>query len=143
MMLLAISRARCAWSARSPGLIGGRLVGWFLRLFFARSSSSSFVLQYIVLSSEKEVPASLLMMQPRGRSQNGQYVAPMKAIDTKIRAVIPSSRSSTQAALLTCGARGENRTHESLHLLLHLRPLGYSCGVARRCFLVSSYIPKS
>ena len=102
------------------------------------SSSSSFVQQYIVLSSEKEIPASLLMMQPRGRSQNGQHVDPRKAIDTNIRGVIPSSRSGTQAALLTCGARGENRAHEFLHLLLHSRPLVCSCGVARRCFLVPS-----
>ena len=78
-------------------------------------SSSSFV-QYIFLSSEREISASL-KMQPRGRSQNGQYIAPRKAIDTNIRGVIPSSRSSTQAALLTCGARGENRAHEFLHLL--------------------------
>ena len=56
-------------------------------------------------------------MQPRGRSQNGQQVAPRKAIDTNIRGIIPFSRSSTQAALLTCGARGENRAHEFLHLL--------------------------
>ena len=104
-------------------------------------SSSSFV-QYTVVSSEREIPASL-KMQPRGRSQNGQHVAPRKAIDTDIRGVIPSSRSSTQAALLTCGARGENHAHEFLHLLLYSRPLGYSCGVARRCFLVPSYIPKS
>ena len=78
-------------------------------------SSSSFV-QYTVLSSEREIPASL-KMQPRGRSQNGQHVAPRKAIDTNIRGIIPSSRSNTQAALLTCGARGENRAHEFLHLL--------------------------
>ena len=78
-------------------------------------SSSSFV-QYTVLSSEREIPASL-KMQPRGRSQNGQHVASRKAIDTNIRGVIPSSRSSTQAAVLTCGARGENRAHEFLHLL--------------------------
>ena len=77
-------------------------------------SSSSFV-QYTVLSSEREIPASL-KMQPRGRSQNGQHVAPRKAIDTNIRGIIPSSRSSTQAAL-TCSARGENRAHEFLHLL--------------------------
>ena len=104
----------------------------------ARSSSSSFVQQYIVLSSEKEIPASLLMMQPRGRSQNRQHVAPMKAIDTNIRGVILSPRSSTQATLLTCGARGENRAHEFLHLLLHSRPLVCSCGFVRRCFLVPS-----
>ena len=73
-------------------------------------------MQYTVLSSEREIPASL-KMQPRGRSQNGQHVAPRKAIDTNIRGVIPSSRSSTQAALLTCGARGENHAHEFLHLL--------------------------
>ena len=86
-------------------------------------------------------------MQPRGRSQNGQHVAPRKAIDTNIRGVIPSSRSSTQAALLTCGARGENRAHEFLHLLFYSRPLGCSCGVvlcdAVSCPPVHSYIPKS
>ena len=78
-------------------------------------SSSSFV-QYTVLSSEREIPVSL-RMQPHGRSQNGQYVAPRKAIDTNVRGIIPSSRSSTQVALLTCSARGENRAHEFLHLL--------------------------
>ena len=108
-------------------------------------SSSSFV-QYTVLSSEREIPASL-KMQPRGRSQNGQHVAPRKAIDTNIWGVIPSSRSSTQAALLTCGARGENRAHEFLHLLFYSRPLGCSCGVvlcdAVSYPLVHSYIPKS
>ena len=108
-------------------------------------SSSSFV-QYTVLSSEREIPASL-RMQPRRRSQNGQHVAPRKAIDTNIQGVIPSSRSSTQAALLTCGARGENRAHEFLHLLLYPRPLGCSCGAvlcdAVFCPLVHSYIPKS
>ena len=61
-------------------------------------SSSSFV-QYTVLSSERENAASL-KMQPRGRSQNGQHVAPRKAIYTNIRGIIPFSRSSTQAALL-------------------------------------------
>ena len=45
------------------------------------------------------------------------------------------SPSSTQAALLICSARGENRAHEFLHLLLRSRPLGCSCGGARRCFL--------
>ena len=53
------------------------------------------------------------MMQPRGRSQNGQRVALGKAIDTNIRGVIPSSRSSTQVALLTCGACGENHAQHS------------------------------
>ena len=96
-------------------------------------SSSSFV-HHTVLSSEREIPVSL-KMQPRERSQNGQHVAPRKAIDTNIRGVIPSSRSSTQAALLACGARGENRAHEFLHLLLHSRPLGCSFDVVRRCFL--------
>ena len=108
-------------------------------------SSSSFV-QYTVLFLEREVPVSL-KMQPRGRSQNGQHVAPRKAIDKNIQGVIPSSRSSTQAALLTCGARGENRAHEFLHLLLYSRPLGCSCGAvlcdAVSCPLVHSYIPKS
>ena len=128
-------------------LIGGRLIGWFLRLVASRSarSSSSFV-QYTVLSSEREIPASL-KMQSRGRSQNGKHVAPRKAIDTNIRGVIPSSRSSTQAALLTCRARGENRAHEFLHLLLYSRPLGCSCGAvlcdAVSCPLVHSYISKS
>ena len=48
------------------------------------------------------------------RSQNGQHVVPRKAIRTNIRGIMPSSRRSTQAALLTCGARGENRAHELL-----------------------------
>ena len=65
-----------------------------------------------------------------------------KAIDSNIRGVIPFSRSSTQAALLTCGARGENRAHGVLHLLLHSRPLGCSCGVARCCFLCTLVYPE-
>ena len=36
---------------------------------------------------------------------------------------------------MTCGARGENRAHEVLHLLLYSRSLGCSSDVARRCFL--------
>ena len=98
-------------------------------------SSSSFV-QYTVLSLEREIPVSL-KMQPRGRSRNGQHVAPRKAIDTNIQGVIPSSRSSTQAALLTCGARGENRAHEFLHLLFIFKAPGLfvRCCVVRRCFL--------
>ena len=97
-------------------------------------SSSSFV-QYIVsLSSERKPSIPLLMMQPLG-GESKWGTRRSKAIDSNIRGVIPFSRSSTQAALLTCGARGENRAHEFLHLLLHSRPLGCSCGVARRCFL--------
>ena len=99
--------------------------------------SGSFV-QYAVLSSEREIPASL-KMQPRGRSQNGQHVALRKAIDTNIRGIIPSSRSSTQAVLLTCGARGENRAHEFLHLLYIQGPLGWSYCGRRRCLQVPSY----
>ena len=97
-------------------------------------------MQYTVLSSETDIPASL-KMQPRGRSQNGQHAAPRNAIDTNIRGVIPSSRSSTQAALLTCGARGENRAHELLHLLLYSRPLGCSCSFVRRCLLLCPLVP--
>ena len=108
-------------------LIGRRLVGWFLRLVL-----SSFV-QYIVLSSEKKSSIPSLMQPLGGESRWGTRRS--KAIDSNIRGVIPVSQSSTQAALLTCGARGENRAHEVLHLLLHSRPLGYSCGVARCCFL--------
>ena len=78
----------------------------------SRSSSSSFVEQYIVLSSEKEIPASSCVDAARGRSSSGEHVAPRKAIVMNIRGVIPFSRSSTQAALLTRGARGENRANE-------------------------------
>ena len=73
-------------------------------------------------------------MQPLG-GESKWGTRRSKAIDSNIRGVIPFSRSSTQVALLTCGARGENRAHEFFHLLLHPRPLGCSCGVARRCFL--------
>ena len=83
-------------------------------------SSSGFVPQYIVLSSEKEITACL-MMQPRGRIQNGPHVAPRKAIDTNIRGVIPSSRSSTQAALLTCGARGENTVLTTFYTCFYIQ----------------------
>ena len=95
-------------------------------------SSSSFV-QYIVLSSERKSSIPLLMQPLGGESKWGTRRS--KAIDSNMRGVIPFSRSNTQATLLTCGARGENRAHEFLHLLLHSRPLGCSCGVARRCFL--------
>ena len=102
-------------------------------------SSSSFV-QYIVLSSERKSSIPLLM-QPLG----GEYkwgTRRSNAIDSNIRGVIPFSRSSTQADLLTCGARGENRAHKFLHLLLHSRPLGCSCCVARRCFLCAIVHPE-
>ena len=108
-------------------LIGGRLVGWFLRLV---------LLAPVVVSCSTERKSSIPLFDAAPtRSPNREHVAPRKAIDTIIRKVIPFSRSSTQATLLTCGARGENRAHEFLHLLLHPRPLGCSCGVARRCFL--------
>ena len=115
-------------NSRPMLLIGGRLVGWFLRLV----PLTPVVVSYSTQScSQKENPAFL---QPLGRkSKWGTRRA--KAIDSNIRGVIPFSRSSTQAALLTCDARGENRAHEFLHLLLHARPLGCSCGVTRRCFL--------
>ena len=96
-------------------------------------SSSSFV-QYIVFSSSERKSSIPLLMQPLG-GESKWGARRSKAIDSNIRGVIPFSRSSTQAALLTCGARGKNRAHEFLHLLLHSRPLGCSCGVARRCFL--------
>ena len=73
-------------------------------------------------------------MQPLG-GESKWRTRRFKAIDSNIREVISFSRNSTQAALLICSARGENRGHEFLHLLLRSRPLGCSCGVARRCFL--------
>ena len=79
-------------------------------------SSSGFV-QDIVLSSERKSSIPFVDAAP-GRSPSGQ-TRRSKAIDSNVRGVIPFSRRSTQAALLTCGARGENRTHEFLHLLLH------------------------
>ena len=106
----------------------------------ARSSSS--FMQYIVFLSSEKKSSIPLLMQPLG----GEYkreTRRSKAIDSNIRGVIPFSRSSTQAALLTCGARDENRAHECLHLLLHSRPLGCSCGVARRCFLCSFVHPEA
>ena len=79
-------------------------------------SSSSFVQQYIVLSSDKEKFQHSCRCSPWEKFE-WEHVAPRKAIITNIQGVIPFSRSSTQAALLTCGARGENRAHEFLHLL--------------------------
>ena len=109
---------------------------WAARLmvspFFSARSSSGFM-QYIVLSSERKSSIPLLMQPLGGKFKWGTRRS--KAIDSNIRGVIPFSRSSTQAALLTCGARGENRAHEFLHLLLHSRPLGCLCGVAQCCFL--------
>ena len=125
---------RLVSSYSRPGLlIGGRLVGWFLRLVLLAPVVISCSTQSCPQKEKSSI--TLLMMQPRGRSQNGQRVALRKAIDTNIRGVIPSSRSSTQVAFLTCGARGENHAHEFLHLLLHSRPLGCSCCGRRRCFL--------
>ena len=125
-------------------LIGGRLIRWFLLLVLLAPVVASCSIQSCPQKEKFQHPCK---MQPRGRSQNGQQVAPRKAIDTNIRGVKPSSRSSTQAALLTCGARGENRAYEFLHLLFYSRPLGCSCGVvlcdAVSCPLVHSYIPKS
>ena len=79
-------------------------------------SSSSFV-QYTVLLVLRKRNSSIPVDAARGRSSSGEHVAQRKAIVTNIRGVIPFSPSSTQAALLTCGARGENRAHECLHLL--------------------------
>ena len=104
-------------------------------------SSSSFV-QYIVFLSSERKSSILFVDAAPGRSPSREHVAPRKAIGTNIREVIPFSPSSTQAALLTCGARGENRAHEFLHLLLHSRPLGCSYGVVRRCFLCPLVHPK-
>ena len=56
-------------------------------------SSSSFVQQYIVLSSERK--SSIPADAARGRSSSGEHVAARKAIDTNIRGVIPFSRKST------------------------------------------------
>ena len=36
---------------------------------------------------------------------------------------------------MICRARGENRAHEFLPLMLRSRPLGCSCDGTRRCFL--------
>ena len=35
---------------------------------------------------------------------------------------------------MICSARGENRAHESIHLLLRSSPPGSSCGGRRSCF---------
>ena len=96
-------------------------------------SSSSFVQYIVLLSSERKSSIPFFYPAPGRRIQVGNTL--LQAIDSNIRGVIPFPRSSTQAAFLTCGARGENRAHEFLHLFLHPRPLGCSCGVARRCFL--------
>ena len=104
-------------------------------------SSSSFVQYIVFLSSERNSIIPFVDAAP-GRSPSGEHVAPRKTINTNIRGVIPFSRSSTQAALLTCGARGENRAHEFLHLILHSRPLGCSCAVVRRCFLCPLVYPE-
>ena len=96
-------------------------------------SSSSFVQYIVFLSSERKSSIPLLMMQPVGEEQVGNMSLQGHRLEhSGSNTLLPKS---TQAALLTCGARGENRAHEFLHLVLHLRPLGCSCGVARRCFL--------
>ena len=83
-------------------------------------SSSSFV-QYIGVSSERK--SILLLMQPL-RGESKWRTRRFKAIDTTFRGVIPFSRSSTQADLLTSSARDKNRAHEFfLHLLVRSRPL--------------------
>ena len=97
--------------------------------------SSSFVQYIVFLSSGRKSGIPLLMMQPQG-GESKWGTRRSKAIDSNIRGVIPFSRSSTQAALLICSARGENRAHEILHLLLRSRPLGCSCCGRRRCFPV-------
>ena len=97
-------------------------------------SSSSFVQYIVFLSSERKFSIPFVDAAP-GRSPSGEHVAPRKAIDTNIRGVIPFSRCSTQAGLFTCGACGENRAHEVLHLIFLSRPLDCSCGIVRCCFL--------
>ena len=94
------------------------------------TAHSSSCLQYTTVSfSPKANPASP-RRSPRKRSKSRTRRS--NAIDTNIRGVIPVPRSSTQAALLTSSARGENRVHEFLHLLLLSRPLGFSFGDGRR-----------
>ena len=87
----------------------------------------------MVLSSETKSSIPLLM-QPLG-GESKWRTRRSKTTDSSIRGVILFPRSSTQAALLICSARGENPAHEFLHLLLRSRPLGCSCGGTRRCFL--------
>ena len=94
-------------------------------------SSSSFV-QYIILSSDRKSSIPFVDAAP-GRSPSGEHVALRPS--TRTFGELPFSRSSNQAALLICSARGDNRAHEFLHLLLRSRRLGCSCGVAQRCFL--------
>ena len=138
-MLLAISRhgalgqldlQACAldwWATR-------RMVFPCCSWQYTAGSSSSFV-QHIVFSRERKSSIPLLM-QPLG-GESKWTTRRSKAIDSNIRGVIHFPRSSTQAALLTSSARGENRAHEVLHLILRSGPLDCSCGVARRCSLGS------
>ena len=102
-------------------------------------SSSGFV-QYIVLSSERKSSIPFVDVAP-GRSPSGEHVAPRPSTRNN-GGVLNFSRSSTQATLLICSARGDFRAHEFLHLLVRSRPLDCSCYVTRRCFLCPLVHPK-
>ena len=120
-------------SSRPVLLIGGRLIGWFLRLVLLAPVVASCSIQSCPQKEKFQHPCRC---SPVGEVTNEQHVAPSKAIDTNIRRITPSSRSSTQAALLTCGARGENRAHEFLHLF-------YIQGPWAVCIVVDDAVFKS
>ena len=129
-MLLAISWTRCVGQL---DLQACALDRWATRRIVSSScswqqtarSSSSFV-QYIVFSSEKS-PASLRLCNPWKESK--LRTRHSKATGSNIRGVTPFPRSSTQAALLACSARGENHAHE-----FTFKAPGLFVGGRRHCF---------
>ena len=141
-------RRRCSLRSAGHGALGQlelqacALDRWAARRMISPSCSARFssgFVQYIVLFSERKSSITFVDSAP-GRRSSGEHIAPRPSIRTFRES--PFSRSSTQAALLICIARGDNRVHELLRLLLRSRPLGCSCGVARRCFLCPLVYPE-
>ena len=81
-------------------------------------------------------------MQPLG-GESKWRTRRSKVIDTNIRRVIPFSRSSTQAALFTCSARGENRAQEIYTCFYVQGPWAVHVVLRDAVSYVPSYIPKS
>ena len=91
---------------------------------FPFEASTDGLLDKNVTSTKQEEPALLCQPDVGVDDEEKEATTTIKPADvrkfvstTGASRTRRSSRSSTQAALLTCGARGENRAHEFLHLL--------------------------
>ena len=92
-------------------LIGGRLVESVFRLVphnTLLTPVASYSTQCLFLTKGIQHPSIHAVPRQRSKSKESRS----KAIGSNIRGVIPFPRSSTQAALVTSSARGENRAYE-------------------------------